>query len=69
MTENHSDSNKGPFNAVVRSHKQIGQRFYRLGLEFGGAGALAFAKAGPGQFAQLDLAVAALPPVEAKPEN
>jgi len=50
-------------------NRQIGPRFYRLGLEFSGAGAEAFAKFTPGQFAQLDLSTAALPPAEAIPDD
>jgi dihydroorotate dehydrogenase electron transfer subunit len=38
-------------------------------LEFSGAGAEAFAEFKPGQFAQLDLSSAALPPAEAIPED
>lgn len=69
MTNNHSKPTRGEFNAVVCRHKQIGKGFYRLGLQFEGAGAEAFAKARPGQFAQLDLSSAALPPAEAIPEK
>jgi len=58
---------KGIFSAVVRANRQIGQRFYRLTLEFSGAGAEAFVKFRPGQFAQLDLSTAALPPEETIP--
>lgn len=60
---------RGIFSATVRANKQIGRRFYRLGLEFAGAGAEAFANFRPGQFAQLDLSTAALPSVEAIPED
>ena len=38
---------------TVCSNKQIGERFYQLGLEFSGVGAEAFGKARPGQFAEL----------------
>ena len=69
MTENHSATNKGPFRAVVSSNKKIGGRFYRLSLEFEAAGAEAFAKAVPGQFAELDLSNTALPAAEAVPED
>ena len=62
-------TNKGIFSAVVRANKHIGQRFYRLALEFSGAGAEAFAEFKPGQFAQLDLSTAALPPAEAMPDD
>ncbi len=52
---------KGPFNALVKSNKQTGECFYRLDLEFAGAGADAFAKTIPGQFAEVDLSKTALP--------
>jgi len=51
-------THKGSFVAVVRDNKQIGQRHYRLGLEFEADAAEAFAGTEPGQFAQLDLAAA-----------
>ncbi len=69
MTDNYSATNKGIFSAGVRSNKQIGRRFYRLGLEFAGDGAKAFAKFRPGQFAELDLSGTALPPAEKMPED
>jgi len=69
MAGNCSSTNKGVFSAVVCTHKQIGQRFYRLTLQFEGVGSEAIASAKPGQFAQLDLADAPLPPVDAIPEN
>ncbi|MCJ7729027.1 MAG: dihydroorotate dehydrogenase electron transfer subunit [Sedimentisphaerales bacterium] len=55
--------------AFVCSHKQIRGRFFRLGLEFTGAGAKAFSKARPGQFTQLDLSKVALPPAEKIPQD
>ena len=69
MTDNHPKLNKGPFTAAVCANKKIGESFYRLGLVFEGEGADAFAKAGPGQFAQIDLAEVGLPPAEAIPED
>jgi dihydroorotate dehydrogenase electron transfer subunit len=69
MVKNYSGTNKGIFSATVCGHKQIGHKFYRLGLEFRGTGAKAFSQAEPGQFAQLDLSKAALPPVEKIPED
>ena len=69
MLENSSASKRGVFSATVRSNKQIRERFYRLVLEFSGAGAEAFAKIGAGQFAQLDLSDTALPPVETIPDD
>jgi dihydroorotate dehydrogenase electron transfer subunit len=62
-------TNKGIFSATVKANRQVGHRFYRLALEFSGAGAEAFAEFKPGQFAQLDLSSAALPPAEAIPED
>lgn len=69
MTRNHSRLNRGPFNAVVSGNRQIGQRFYRLGLEFSKDGAETFAKSEPGQFAQLNLADTPLPPTGAIPKD
>jgi len=69
MSEKSSTVNKGEFTAVVFSHNRIGERFYRLGLEFTGEGAAAFGEAEPGQFAQLDVSSAALPSAEAIPEE
>ncbi len=69
MTKNCSAVNRGVFSAAVYANKQIGQGFYRLGLEFSGAGAEAFAKSQPGQFAELDLSGTALPSAEAIPED
>jgi len=61
--------NKGVFSAVVSANRQIGRGFYRLGLDFEGAGAKVFAKLAPGQFAELDLCGTALPSVKAIPED
>jgi dihydroorotate dehydrogenase electron transfer subunit len=69
MTDEVSKPNKGMFDAVVFANKQIRQRFYRLGLEFSGDGAAVFAKARPGQFAELDLSSIALPPTEGIAED
>jgi len=69
MSEKYSATNRGVFSAAVCANKQIGQRFYRLGLEFSGAGAEAFANFKPGQFAELDVSSTALPPAEAIPED
>jgi len=69
MEETRKVTHKGSFVAVVRDNKQIGQRHYRLGLEFEADAAEAFAGAEPGQFAQLDLAAAPLPPAEAVPKD
>ncbi len=69
MTKDCSASNKGVFSASVCANKQIGQRYYRLGLEFSGSGARAFAGSKPGQFAEIDLSCTALPPRESIPHN
>ncbi|MHC4337971.1 MAG: dihydroorotate dehydrogenase electron transfer subunit, partial [Planctomycetota bacterium] len=60
---------KGVFLATVKANKQIGQRFYRLRLEFSGVGAEAFAGVKPGQFAQLDLSRTALPAAKDIPDE
>jgi len=64
MTDEIPKPDRGMFDAVVFANKQIRQRFYRLGLEFSGEAASAFAKAGPGQFAEIDLSGITLPPAE-----
>jgi dihydroorotate dehydrogenase electron transfer subunit len=69
MSEKSSTVNRGVFSAAVCANKQIGQRFYQLGLEFPGSGAEAFANCKPGQFAELDLSATALPPAKAIPED
>jgi len=46
---------------LVCYNKQIGQKFYRLGLEFKDDGAKAFANAKAGQFLELDLSKAPVP--------
>jgi dihydroorotate dehydrogenase electron transfer subunit len=69
MLEKSSAATRGVFSATVCSNKQIRERFYRLRLEFSGAGAEAFAKICAGQFAQLDLSDTPLPPVETIPED
>ena len=69
MTKNCTTAKKGVFLAAVKANKQIGQRFYRLKLEFSGAGSEAFAGTKPGQFAQLDLSRTALPAAEDIPEE
>lgn len=69
MSEEYPSSAKGVFEATVSSNKHIGHRFYKLRLEFSVAGARAFADFSPGQFAELDLSSAALPPAESIPEN
>ncbi len=60
---------KGVFNAVVSSNNHVGHCFYRVSLEFSGAGADAFGSFRPGQFAQIDVSDVALPSAEAIPED
>jgi len=69
MSEKSSATNRGVFSAAVCANRQIGHRFYRLGLEFSETGAEAFANCKPGQFAELDLSNTALPPSETIPED
>ncbi len=69
MSERCSSSAKGVFEAFVSSNRQIGQRFYRLRLDFSRDGASAFADFQPGQFAELDLSGTALPSVKTIPED
>ncbi|MGA2323415.1 MAG: hypothetical protein ABSG22_06160 [Sedimentisphaerales bacterium] len=64
-----SHNPKGPFEATVVFNRPMHQKFYRLGLQFAGPGAEAFAKTRPGQFAQFDLSNVALPATEAIPEE
>jgi len=69
MSEGCSSSAKGMFEAQVISNRRIGTGFHRLRLEFTQDGAKAFAHFRPGQFAQFDLSKAALPSLEAVPEE
>ena len=69
MSEKCSSSVKGVFEATASSNKKFGPRFYKLKLEFSADGAKAFAHFNPGQFAELDLSHAALPPKESIPED
>jgi len=69
MEERNQSSGKGVYEAVVLSNRQIGLTFYKLRLEFSGAGAKAFGEFEAGQFAQLDASVADLPPAEKIPEE
>ena len=60
---------KGDFQAQVLYNRKIGAGFYKLGLSFVGAGAPGFAEFQPGQFVQIDLTAAALPPLDEIPEK
>jgi dihydroorotate dehydrogenase electron transfer subunit len=69
MSEECSAVKRSEYRAAVYANKQIGERFYRLGLEFSGTGVEAFSKVQAGQFVQLDLSCAALPAAEDIPED
>jgi dihydroorotate dehydrogenase electron transfer subunit len=69
MPERCTSSAKGMFSAIVSSNRQIGQRFYRLKLEFLEEAADVFAGFKPGQFVQLDVYGAALPSTKNIPED
>lgn len=53
MGQEYGSSSKGEFRAVVSSNRQSGVSFYKLRLEFSGAGAAAFGEFKVGQFAEL----------------
>ena len=69
MTDGQVIKSKGPFEAIVAFNKPLRKCFYRMGLQFTGPGAEAFAKARPGQFAEFDLSNVALPAPEAIPDE
>ncbi len=54
---------------IVTSNRHISERFYKLRLEFSGTAAEDIKKFKPGQFAQLDLSAAALPPPNRIPQE
>ncbi len=62
MAENGSQERRGAYIAKVHSNRRIGSGFYKLLLEFTDSGSEAFGGCRPGQFGQLDLSGAALPP-------
>ena len=64
-----SSVGRGVYEAVVLSNRQIRDAFYKARLEFSGAGAKVFGEFRPGQFVQLDVSVAELPPAEKIPEE
>ena len=66
---NASSANKGVFSATVRANRRIGECFWRLRLEFLGAGAEAIGSCVPGQFVELDLSGAGLPAAKYIPED
>ncbi len=61
--------NKGVFSAAVGANKQIGPRFWRLGLDFEGTAAKVFAGSQPGQFVEMDISQTALPTRKDIPED
>lgn len=67
--EGTSTVGKAVYEAVVVSNRQIGLTFYKLRLEFSGAGAKAFGNFEPGQFVQLDASVADLPAADKIPDE
>ncbi len=67
--ENLQLGQKGPFEATVVFNEAIRKCFYRMGLQFTGPGAEAFAKARPGQFAEFDVSNIALPSPEKIPDE
>ncbi|MBP7051894.1 MAG: dihydroorotate dehydrogenase electron transfer subunit [Phycisphaerae bacterium] len=60
---------KGIFTAGVLANRRIGECFWRMDLEFTGAGAKAFAQFHPGQFLQIDVSEVGLPPEEQIPAD
>jgi len=60
---------KGQFQAQVLYNRKTGPRFYKLGLSFVGQSAKAFSQFQPGQFVEIDLTAAALPPLNEIPEE
>ena len=69
MSEKGSAAKRGDYSAAVCANKRIGEGFYRLGLEFSGAGAEAFSQVQAGQFVQLDLSNTALPAAKDIPKD
>lgn len=62
-------SSRCKFDAAVRSNTRIGSTFYQITLKVPKDAAEAFCNALPGQFVQLDVSAAALPPIEQIPED
>lgn len=69
MAQDTKNTPKGCFSAVVNVNKKIGPRFYKLVLHLYRKAAEAFAKTQPGQFIEIDLSSAALPPDRQIPDN
>lgn len=64
-----SSIDKGLFSATVLSNRGIRECFWKMELEFTGAGARAFAKFHPGQFLQIDVTNLSLPPEDQIPAH
>jgi len=69
MAEKQQNAAKGCFTALVVVNKKIGSRFYKLVLHLPKKAAVAFGNAQPGQFTQIDISSAALPPERAIPKS
>ncbi len=69
MTQNVTATIKGEFKAVVEGNRPVRGSFHRLELEFAGPAAKAFGDVQPGQFVEVNVAGAALPPVDQIPEG
>ncbi len=69
MTHKAKTLAKGIFTATVTANRKIRECFYKMDLEFTGAGARAFAKFRPGQFLQIDVSEVGLPPGERIPPH
>jgi dihydroorotate dehydrogenase electron transfer subunit len=69
MSQTSSYSDKRIHEVKISSNRKIGKTFYRLRLEFTEDSAAVFADFQPGQFVQLDVSNAALPPPERIPEE
>jgi dihydroorotate dehydrogenase electron transfer subunit len=69
MAEGSKNTSRGRFSAVVNLNKKIGPRFYKLVLHLFRNAASAFANAQPGQFIEIDISQAALPPVNQIPDD
>ncbi len=61
-------SKRGIYEGTVISNKKVGERFYRLSIEFEGDGAEVLSGYRPGQFIELDVSGAALPRENSVPE-
>ncbi len=69
MIHHPSSMPKGLFVATVLANRQSGECFWKMELEFTGAGAKAFARFHPGQFLQIDVSEVGLPPEDRIPPH